>query len=354
MNKFNQQINLNGTIYNRGNIIKLHIANEPEYSWRNAIYHFLKNWYDDSETISAQTSGSTGKPKDIQLSKQSMINSARMTNQFFGLTAESKALLCLPASYIAGKMMFVRAMVAGFNLISVEPKANPFTSLKVPIDFASITPYQLFHSSDALKEIPVRNLIVGGGHVNSKLETIAQSIPVSMYETYGMTETCSHIALRCLNGEKKSDYFTVLKGVSILQDERGCLAINSPHLLTDVIQTNDMVELIDSNSFRWLGRADSTINTGGIKVHPEQLEKKLENLIHANFFISSISDEVLDRKIILVIESVQFSKEKETELKYSIDRCLSKYEVPKKIIYIPHFVYSAGNKILQHETLKMI
>jgi len=354
MNKFNQAVILNGDTYNRKNLTDLHISNEPEYSWRNVIYHFLKNWFDDSVTVSAQTSGSTGKPKDIQLSKQSMINSARMTNQFFGLTDKSTALLCLPASYIAGKMMLVRAMVAGYNLLSVEPKANPFIGLNTVIDFASITPYQLHHSFETLNVLSLKNVIVGGGRVDSKLETIARSIPASMYETYGMTETCSHIALRCFNGEKISDFFTVLNGVSIRQDQRGCLAIYAPHLLQDEIQTNDMVELIDKTSFRWLGRADSTINSAGIKVHPEQIEKKLENHIRANFFISSLPDELLERKIILVIESEQFSKEKETELKLVLETCLSKYEIPRKICYVPHFVYSAGNKILRTETLKRI
>jgi len=350
----NYTLKLNGLVYSKRDFRNLHIANEPEYSWRNAIYHFLKSWFDDSDFISSKTSGSTGKPKDIKLFKQSMINSALMTNQFFGLTAESIALLSLPASYIAGKMMLVRAMVGGYNLLSVEPKANPFIGLSESIDFGSITPYQLFHSFDTLKEKTIKNIIVGGGHVNSKLETIAQTIPASMYETYGMTETCSHVALRCINREKKSDYFTVLKGVIISHDERGCLAIEAPHLLSEEIQTNDIVEMIDSNSFRWLGRADSAINTGGIKVHPEQIEKKLENFININFFISSLPDEVLDRKVILVLESDQFSKEKETLLKSQIESCLSKYEIPKKIFYVPHFAYSASNKILQSETLKRI
>ncbi|MDO9152173.1 MAG: AMP-binding protein [Paludibacter sp.] len=348
----NDSIQLNGKIFNRKNLQKLHVANEPENSWRNVIFHFLKNWFDASETILAQTSGSTGAPKDIRLTKQSMINSARMTNQFFGLTSGKSALLCLPASYIAGKMMLVRALVSGFNLIAVEPKANPFENLNVPIDFASITPYQLFHSAETLKNAPIKNIIVGGGRVNSKLEAIAASISASVYETYGMTETCSHIALRCFNGYKKSDFFTVLEGVSIGQNEISCLTIRAPHLLSDEIQTNDIVELINGNSFRWLGRADSAINTGGIKIHPEPVEKKLENLISKPFFVSSVPDQMLGNKIILVIESEKFQEEQELELKSHLVSMLNKYEIPKLICYVPRFVYSLSDKVLRSETLK--
>lgn len=350
----NEIIRLNETIYNRSNLEQLHLTDEPQDSWRNVIYHFLQNWFDDSDFILAQTSGSTGKPKNIQLPKQSMINSARMTNQFFGLTAESNALLSLPASYIAGKMMLVRAMVGGFNLISVEPKANPFVGLNGSIDFASITPYQLIHSFETLKEKSIKNIIVGGGHVNSKLETIAQTIPASMYETYGMTETCSHIALRCFNGKKKTDCFSVLEGVIISLDERSCLAIKAPHLLAEEIQTNDIVELVDSKSFRWLGRADSVINSGGIKIHPEQIEKKLEGIIPTNFFISSIPDNLLGNKVVLVIESETYTIQQEETLKIALENLLDKFEIPKQTFYIRAFVYSSGNKVLRKETLAKI
>ena len=347
----NETIRLNGEIYNRSNFEQLHFRDEPQDSWRNAIYHFLQNWFDGTDFILAQTSGSTGKPKSIQLSKQSMRNSARMTNQFFGLHAESVGLLCLPASYIAGKMMLVRAMVSGFNLVTIAPSANPFEKLHISIDFTAITPYQLFHSAESLRKVSVRKIIVGGSPVTSKLEQLSENIPSELYETYGMTETCSHIALRQFNGKEKSDCFTILEEVSIRQDERGCLAIKAPHLLKEEIQTNDVVELIGRNSFRWLGRADSAINSGGIKIHPEQVEKKLEGIIPSSYFISSIADDVLENKVVLVIESANYTTQQEAELNVQLQKLLTKYELPKQIFYLPRFSYSSSNKVLRKETL---
>jgi O-succinylbenzoic acid--CoA ligase len=344
-------IKINGIIYTQKNIEKLKAENEPTDSWQNAIYHFLIDWLNDKEYILAQTSGSTGKPKSIQLAKASMRNSARMTNQFFGLTDDKTVLLCLPASYIAGKMMLVRAMVGGFNLITVEPSANPFLNLQTHIDFTAITPYQLFHSVDSLKNNLVQKIIVGGGPVTTTLEKLAATIPTALYETYGMTETCSHIALRQFNGVEKSDYFTILNGVTIHKDERECLIINAPHLLDDEVKTNDIVELMDTKSFRWLGRADAVINTGGIKIHPEQVEKKLEGIIPTSYFISSLPDELFDNKVVLVIESEIYSPEKELLLKKELAKILGKYELPKQISYISEFVYSVSNKVLRGETL---
>jgi len=346
-----KSILLNGITYNRYNLYKLFVISESSDSWQNAIYYFLKNWYDDTDFILAHTSGSTGEPKSILLSKESMVNSARMTNKFFGLTDKSTALLCLPASYIAGKMMLVRAIVGGFNLLEAIPSANPFKTTHTPIDFAAITPYQLFHAAASLQQISVGKIIVGGGPVNSKLEKLTETIPAELYETYGMTETCSHIALRRFNGPDKSDYFTVLDGVTIRLDERDCLAIKVPHLLKEEIQTNDIVELKGTRSFRWLGRADSTINSGGIKIHPEQLEKKLEGFISSAYFIFSVPDDVLENKVVLVIESNAYTHEEEQALTARMENLLTKYEMPKQFIYIPSFIYSESNKVLRRETL---
>lgn len=346
-----ETIKINGKLYDSAGLEGLRSPLESPDSWENSIYSFLKNWFDDSEEIVTHTSGSTGKPKEIRLSKEAMRNSARMTNAFFQLDVSRTALLCLPASYIAGKMMLVRALVSGFQLVCVEPKANPFAEINIPLDFTAITPYQLHHSAENLKSYPVKNIIVGGGHVGSVLEKLATEIPASMYETYGMTETASHIALRCFNGDDKSDYFKVLPGVSIRLDDRGCLAINAPHLSRNELITNDIVELKDESSFRWLGRADSVINSGGVKIFPEQVEKKLETLIPERYFIASVPDEKLQNKVVLVIESEQYDSVRLEQLKAQFHRQLDRYEMPKAILFVPQFICSPGNKILKKETL---
>ncbi len=349
-----ETIKINGRVYNSLQIEELKVTANSDDSWENEIYTFLKNWFDDSDEIITYTSGSTGKPKEIRLSKNTMRNSARMTNAFFKLDASKTAFLCLPASYIAGKMMLVRALVGGFDLITVEPKANPFEQINVSLDFTAITPYQLHHSAETLKLYPVKNIIVGGGHVNSALEKLAEEIPAAMFETYGMTETASHIALRRFNGLEKSNCFTVLKDVSIRLDERNCLIIKANHLLDDEIITNDVVELISEDSFKWLGRADAVINSGGVKIHPEQVEKKIEDLISKSYFIYSVQDDILENKVVLVIESEEYPFDEMNELKDQLQSRLKKFEIPKEIYFLPRFVYSSGNKILKKETLAEI
>lgn len=325
-----------------------------ENSWQFQIGLFLKEWFNDQSFVQVRTSGSTGVPKLIQMSKQTMIASARMTNQFFGLTAASSALLCLPASYIAGKMMLVRAIAGNYKLRAVPPSANPFVDINDKFDFTAITPYQLVQSATELSATGIKQIIVGGSPVTPDIENLSSSWKVALYETFGMTETASHIALRKFNGSDKSKYFQVLQGVEISQDDRNCLVIKAPHLTDEVLITNDIVELHGSNEFQWLGRFDRVINTGGIKVFPEQIERKIQDVVRFPFFISSLPDLSLGQKIILVVEHSGLSDAERLEIFASLSTCLNKYEIPKELYTIPHFVYSSANKILRLDTLKYL
>jgi O-succinylbenzoic acid--CoA ligase len=349
-----QRIILNGKTFGPKNLEELKQTNEPADSWQNAIYHFLKNWFDENEYMLVNTSGSTGKPKEIRLAKAAMRNSARMTNAFFGLNTSTTALLCLPASYIAGKMMLLRAITAGFNLLCLEPGANPFKDLHQSIDFTAITPYQLIHSLKEIKQLEIKKVIVGGAKISAQTEAELQALKTIFYETYGMTETCSHIALRALNGKNKSDYFSVLNGVSIRKNDANCLCIHAPHLLEADIETTDIVDIPNQNTFRWLGRLDNVINSGGIKISPEIIEQKIENLIHTPFFISSIPDEIFGNKVVLVIESTALNSYDEAKLVNALNSKLEKYERPKVISYLPQFCYSTSNKVLKNETLSLL
>ena len=90
---------------------------------------FLKQWFDGDSFIELQTSGATGIPKKLRLSKHAMVASAKATGSFFGLGAQSTALLCLSQDYIAGKMMWVRALVLGWHL---DLAPDELKSLKGP------------------------------------------------------------------------------------------------------------------------------------------------------------------------------------------------------------------------------
>lgn len=307
--------------------------------YEQAIGEFLLDWFDDKEYIEMTTSGTTGLPKLVRLEKQAMIQSALATGDFFGLQPGDKALLCLPTQFIAGKMMLVRSLILGLEIDVVSPSTEPLALNKKQYDFVAMVPLQVQNSIDKLKN--VKKLIIGGAKIDSALEEKLLPLKTEIYETYGMTETITHIAAKRV-GEKA---FSVLPNVKIAKDDRDCLVIYVSSISDEPIVTNDLVELINENQFVFLGRIDNVVNSGGVKLIPEQIEAKLVDKISNRFFVTGVHDSVLGEKLILVIEG-----EKQDFAPDFFD-VLGKYEKPKEIVFVPKFKENENGKLLRKPSL---
>ncbi|WP_222984010.1 AMP-binding protein [Flagellimonas meishanensis] len=314
-----------------------------------AIGEFLLDWISPNEHIDVFTSGSTGKPKSIPIKKVWMMESARATGTYFHLGPGTKALLCLSCSSIAGKMMLVRSMVLGWQLDYVEPSIDPLSLITKEYDFTALVPLQAQNSLEKLPKI--KKLIIGGAPIGDRLKKELLGLPTEVYETYGMTETISHVAIKDLR--KNKDGFHALPDISFEQDKRTCLIIHAPKRSPHPIVTNDLVELHDETHFKWLGRYDSIINSGGIKLIPEQIEKKLATIIHARFFVAGIEDEALGQRLILVVEDPKCNKDKLFHQIRAL-QALDKYEVPKDIFCLDLFIETSTGKIQRDKTLSLI
>ncbi|MBK0369947.1 AMP-binding protein [Flavobacterium agrisoli] len=303
------------------------------------IGEFLLDWLDQKSYVNITTSGTTGTPKEIQLPKQAMIASALATGDFFGLQPGDKALHCLSADFIAGKMMIVRSLILGLDLDFVNPSAKPLDKNTTVYDFAAMVPLQVQNSISALKN--VKKMIVGGAAMSPELIEKTKNLKTEIYETYGMTETITHVAARRVS-EK---YFTVLPHIQIHKDDRGCLVIEAPSITDSAVVTNDLVDIANENQFLFLGRIDNVVNSGGVKLIPEVIESKLSGKINGRFFVVGIPDNTLGEKLILVIEGVQ------QEIDPTIFDILDKYEKPKEIRFVTKFKETENGKIKRKETV---
>jgi len=332
---------------------KLNAKTTKEYE--RSLYTFIKEWLAPSDVLAVKTSGSTGAPKQMMFKKNQMIASAKMTCDYFKFSPEINMLLCLSTDFIAGKMMVVRAFVSGANIIAVEPGNNPLQGLGKKIDFVAMIPSQvkesLTHEKTKKAFESIDNVIIGGAPVVHSFEKVLSGCPNNVYATFAMTETLSHIALKKLSGKNKDDAFELFPGIKISEDERGCLAIDAPMLSDDIIITNDMVDIVDKTHFRWLGRYDNVINSGGVKLFPEKIEEKLSHVIKKNrFFISSVPDEKYGDKLVLVVESA--NENEVLQLKGEIENALDKYEKPKEYFCLGKFIETLNGKVKRPESLK--
>ena len=312
------------------------------------LYVFLHEWFNDEDFVWVKTSGSTGTPKPFKAEKERMMQSAKLTCSYLGLKQGNSALLCMKLGYIAGKMVVVRALIAGLQLTIVPVTGNPLARVDQPIDFAAMIPLQVFNSLrnpvEKEKLSAIRHLIIGGGSIDSTLVHALQEFPNAVYSTYGMTETLSHIALRRLNGKDAADFYTAMGDVKISVSSDETLIIEAPKVSEKVLQTNDVVELVGSNQFRVIGRIDNIINSGGIKIQIEDVETQLRPFLSDDFAISALPDPKFGEIVVLVV-----TKPIET----SVLERLSSYQRPKKVILIEKIPLTETGKI-ERKKLKEI
>lgn len=299
---------------------------------------FLAEWHNDSDTINVQTSGSTGTPKKMSVEKRRMVASAKMTCDFLGLRTGDKALLCMPLDYIAGKMMVVRSVVRGMKLISVPPSSHPLRGLTETPDFAAMVPMQAKATleDETEREIfsEIRNVIIGGGSIDSELESLLKPMPNAVWSTYGMTETLSHIALRRINGKNSSLWYTPLPGIDISVSTDNTLIVNAPLICKETLHTNDIIETNDKGQFRIIGRTDNVINSGGVKIQAEEverwIEKECDSDIASKIMITKCPDSKYGETVAMLVEN-SLTPEQRTKLDNTITT-LPRYWKPRKIV----------------------
>lgn len=337
--------------------INQHFCNSLDDIKKNAskeFFAFVNEFYNDESFIRSYTSGSTGKPKEIKLSKADMLVSAKNTNDFFCLNSDSVFYLGLSPNYIAGKMMILRALILEAEIIEEEPSNEPLINYHGKlIDLAALVPSQmisLIRNPAPLQY--VKNIIIGGGAISPNLRKHIIDLNLNAYSTFGMTETCSHVALALI--DRCNSPYVLLADNSASINEDGALILDLPSYSTKHIETNDMVDLLDAKHFYWKGRKDNVINSGGIKIHPEEIEPKLAELIkNSRFFLSSLPSDKWGEELVLVLEypSLPEGTKKEGPIRPAfieeMKRVLPYYAIPRYYVAVKRFKVTSSGKLIR-------
>ncbi|MFN3488715.1 MAG: AMP-binding protein [Emticicia sp.] len=357
------------------------INTQPDNPYYKKVFDFKKAWESGQETFEIQTSGSTGTPKKIILHRKQMLASVKMTAIAFNLEEGDTAFCCLNIDYIAGMMMLVRTFEIGMDLLVVEPKSNPFEDIEKHLyilkanrgkNFFAFVPLQiqtLLESKPGFSEIlnSAKAIIIGGAAVNDAILEKVQKIYRPVYVTYGMTETLTHIAIRRINGSEKEDFFNTLDGVDVKLNDESCLMIKSKTTDNKWITTNDVAEIINGSSFILHGRIDNVINSGGVKIQLEKVEKAAEVVLRklktdeqkldGRYFVFSLPDEKLGERLVFVLEKETNeafpSREDATKIDIlqGFKEILPKFEAPKEVFFIEKMIETPTGKIDKIKTI---
>lgn len=316
------------------------------------VEEFIAQWQDASDTIEVHTSGSTGSPKVMRVDKSRMLASASATCDFLGLQRGDTALLCMSVDYIAGKMMVVRAIERDLRLVVVEPSSHPLAMTEFVdemgknVVFAAMVPLQVYSSLQVPLErerlARIDHLIIGGGPLDSSLEKELWGFKNNIWHSYGMTETVSHVALRRVSGHEATPWFTAMPGVTLQTNEDNCLVIDAPHLCRQRLITRDVVEMEPGTGrFKVLGRIDNVINTGGVKIHIEQVEKLLSPHIVQPFVITKCPDPKFGEIVVMLVQGADVDVLTMHEI---CSHLLPKYACPKHVFAVPLLPYTQTGK----------
>lgn len=350
-------------LLNGRRVIIQDILSEKEYpqsSFEQDVLNFCQEWLTNQDIFYFKTSGSTGKPNEIAVKRSQILASINMTAQALQLTKDFNALLCIPVANTGGKMMIARALQLQMKLECVEPTGNPLiTTTKTP-DFMAVVPLQLEQiiNDNITKNLvdKIKKIIVGGARVDNELQQEVQAVKSQVYATYGMTETVSHIGLQLLNTVDRQDHFYILPGIKIEKDERDCLRIKGPVTDNVWIQTNDRVRLLNNHEFKWLGRTDLVINSGGYKIQPEVIERKLKTIfnnrgITNRFFVYGIPHKKLGEECSLFIEGQPPDSIIITAIQEEIKKKFPAYKRPRSIRFIENFTSTVSGKLDRKKTV---
>lgn len=339
--------------------LNAHTVSELEYQ----ILTFCGQWLSGQKQFDIATSGTTGAPKSIQLTREQMALSAQLTGRALNLGPGYRALMCLSPNYIAGLMMLVRGIELQLELTVVEPASNPFASPHLSdtdrFDFTALVPLQLQTVLEAGPNFRdrldgMKAILIGGSPVSVALEARLQDIAAPIYHTFGMTETATHIALRRLNGPDATEYYEVLPEVTVGVDDRGCLTIRSLLTQNQLLATNDLVELGSDQHFRWLGRIDNVINSGGVKIPAERVEHAIAEVLldirdrrfaNTPFFVAGLPDARFGEIVVAIFEADPFSSDVTAQIQEALSSKLEKYELPKRFLFVDKLRRTTTGKI---------
>lgn len=344
MNPFGKYsgLKINRAFYSREQLLSTGFRGENLPTALLAALDFAAALFSESDFVEVQTSGSTGSPKLLKTHKKAIETSAVATNTFFNLSKNSTAAIALPIRYIAGKMMVARAIVGEYDLIVFEPSSQAVP--RFPVDFMPVVPMQI---EACLAQNPeriqnVKTYLIGGGRASDLLRKKIGEAKIDAWYSFGMTETLSHFALAKAELSSEPEY-RPLPGVAIRANENGQLEINWPGITRGFIQTHDLVKMTN-DGFIWLGRSDNLINSGGVKIIPERVERQVANYLHTPFFIAGLPHPKLGEEVVLFTES------KIVELPpIPWD---SPYHKPRKIVYIADFDRTLSGKIRRKATVE--
>jgi O-succinylbenzoic acid--CoA ligase len=335
------------------------------------------------------TSGSSGVPKGVELTLASLMWNAVSVGFRTGHSQEDRWLLCMPLFHVGGYTIIFRSFLHGSGIVVHDRFDAGRVSRSLDEDgitMASFVPTMLTEVLEARGAKPlgprVRVVFLGGGPPPAQLLAVIRKRRLPVLLTYGMTETCSQVALsdpresrgRPVYRQAFPSEVAVVKpgagrGLSFAgPGEAGEVAVRGLTLFAgywrkpsatrarfrgEWFLTGDLGVLQEGpeGGIAILGRKEETIVSGGEKVYPAEVESALrEHPAVRDAVVVGVKDEKWGQMVVAVVETRPgVGRPSEAELSAFLRERVGGYKVPKRYRFWPALPRTPTGKTRREE-----
>jgi len=229
------------------------------------------------------TSGTAGAPKLVELGADAVRWSALATSAALATGPGDRWLCCVPVHGVAGLAVLARAWHTGLP-VEVQERFDPAAVAAAAgrATLVSLVPAMLRRLLAAGEQAArFRRVLLGGGPVPADLAEEARGRGVAVVRTYGLTETFGGMAhdghplegaqVRLAGPEGE----LLVRGPMLFRRYRGDPDRTAAALRGGWLHTGDLGRIGPDGRLAVLGRADDLVISGGVNVHPDEVEAVL-------------------------------------------------------------------------------
>ncbi|MGB0127994.1 MAG: AMP-binding protein [Rhodocyclaceae bacterium] len=253
----------------------------------------------DDIALVIATSGSEGMPKAVMLSRGNLAAAAEASNERIPLNRGDVWLACLPLHHIGGISILHRCARAGATVLLHEG----FDAVAVWRDVVSggvthisLVPAMLARLLDVADRPPpsrLRYALIGGAALSRPLFDRAVAAGWPLCPSYGLSECAAQVAtlVRPAAGQwVEGAVGALMPGGDARIGDDGRLRLRGPQVMLGYLNpqlrpglgldegefvTSDLARFAANGSLTIIGRADDVLVTGGVNVHPLEVESCL-------------------------------------------------------------------------------
>ena len=228
------------------------------------------------------TSGTGGAPKLVELGADAIAWSARATSRSLDAGPGDRWLCCVPTHGVAGLAVVARAWHTGLP-VEVHDRFDPAAVAGAAgrATLVSLVPAQLrrlLAIGDHAARF--RRVLLGGGPIPADLAADATTCGIPLVRTYGLTETfggMAHDGHPLAGAEVGTDPEgeLLVRGPMLFRRYRGDPDRTAAALRDGWLHTGDLGRLGPDGRVTVLGRRDDLVISGGVNVHPDEVEAVL-------------------------------------------------------------------------------